>query len=414
MNSENFHEYLKNPSKLHQVNYQELKSLVLQYPYSPNLWLLLLLKSVFEQNKDMERNLSLAALYSPDRSKLRKLFLQYAHLSESRENYELAEDYLELKDLSGAEDLPEKQKILVNSVSGQDISQRKEQQFPDLEEPDPQGGEELPEFLEEQGSPGFLEDLPEEIEGSLGEMPSSDETREPAGEHSGGAGQASQSEESEDEVLPLPEDTFFDDMDAHESGEVPIAEPAGLPDQPDLPVESSQEDWSEIREDEPQAPNPADREEPELSEELPAAVAPGEMSPSAQSAREIPLQITNEEELPSEFELPTPLPKDRFDSWKHTLQAPGSKLLAKGFSERKKDKKRTPPKEQKKKDEADQIAAQSLQEDNEIASETLALVLSLQGHYEKAISMYERLCLQYPEKSSFFAAKIETLKKKIV
>ncbi|MEK7254199.1 MAG: hypothetical protein AAB316_05605 [Bacteroidota bacterium] len=100
MNSENFHEYLKNPSKLHQISYQELKSLTLQYPYSPNLRYLLLVKSLLDENKDFDRNLSSASLLSLDRKKLFQLVRQHHRIREMQENYALTEDFLELKDLS--------------------------------------------------------------------------------------------------------------------------------------------------------------------------------------------------------------------------------------------------------------------------------------------------------------------------
>ena len=64
------------------------------------------------------------------------------------------------------------------------------------------------------------------------------------------------------------------------------------------------------------------------------------------------------------------------------------------------------------KDEAREVAARSIAEDFGVASETLAALLESQGLYDKAIDMYERLCLQYPEKNSFFAAKIESLRNK--
>ena len=45
-----------------------------------------------------------------------------------------------------------------------------------------------------------------------------------------------------------------------------------------------------------------------------------------------------------------------------------------------------------------------------IITETLAELLANQGQTEKAINMYERLSLIFPNKSAFFAAKIEQLK----
>ena len=42
-------------------------------------------------------------------------------------------------------------------------------------------------------------------------------------------------------------------------------------------------------------------------------------------------------------------------------------------------------------------------------SETFADLLASQGHTRQAIDMYTRLMEKYPEKSSFFAAKIKAL-----
>ncbi|MCC7244039.1 MAG: hypothetical protein IT269_00045 [Saprospiraceae bacterium] len=60
---------------------------------------------------------------------------------------------------------------------------------------------------------------------------------------------------------------------------------------------------------------------------------------------------------------------------------------------------------------AQQLAERSVAENKDVVSETLARLLARQGHREKAIAMYQRLCLTFPEKSASFAAEIEKLKK---
>ena len=57
------------------------------------------------------------------------------------------------------------------------------------------------------------------------------------------------------------------------------------------------------------------------------------------------------------------------------------------------------------------IAKESLIENNNLVTHTLAKVYLEQGHYEKAILAYEKLMLKYPEKNSFFANQIKLIKK---
>ena len=57
-------------------------------------------------------------------------------------------------------------------------------------------------------------------------------------------------------------------------------------------------------------------------------------------------------------------------------------------------------------------AKKSSEDRDELVSETLASIYSDQMLYHKAIASYKKLMLKFPEKSRYFAEKIEQLEKK--
>ena len=103
-----------------------------------------------------------------------------------------------------------------------------------------------------------------------------------------------------------------------------------------------------------------------------------------------------------------PVPKTKFTTWfrdsSNTNHFNGFDLIgynSKGLIEELIQNKKT------RTDKAETEERMEMEED--IASETLAQILVIQGHFGKAIQMLERLKLLYPEKSSFFVAEIQKI-----
>jgi len=55
-------------------------------------------------------------------------------------------------------------------------------------------------------------------------------------------------------------------------------------------------------------------------------------------------------------------------------------------------------------------ARESIEESDDMVTETLAKIYAIQKNYSKAIAAYEKLILLYPEKKTFFASRIENLR----
>lgn len=101
MNRENFADYLRNPSRLYQLPLAELRSLLLEYPYSPNLRLLLLLKAQQDGDARTEQILESTAATTFDRSFLRQQLETTLEVPAppTPEHVNGNEEVLELKDL---------------------------------------------------------------------------------------------------------------------------------------------------------------------------------------------------------------------------------------------------------------------------------------------------------------------------
>ncbi len=140
-----------------------------------------------------------------------------------------------------------------------------------------------------------------------------------------------------------------------------------------------------------------------------------------------------------EAEWTAPTPKQNFKSWLESLKQPSMKIFspetmavpdaieasthseekevaaipkATGESAKPLRAKKIKINSDSKKAKSKQLKTSdnSLKDKEEVFSEALADLLAKQGHNDKAIGMYEKLILVFPEKMPIFAAKIEKLK----
>lgn len=371
MNAENFAQYLKNPSQLYQISYQELKSLVLQYPYCLNLHYLLLLKSKMDQHKDLNPNLEKTAAYSINRKFLYKqLKAQEQDVAEA-ESFTINEDFLELKDLSIIEEPAsngETSDSLSMEVPIPDASPFREapatsnSALPILEVPD----------LEDEENIAIENEVLAELESLKA------------------AAQSKEQEEKAEQVSVLHEEAFSLDLSTSTELE---------PQQEEMPVIVEEAPTTELA-----VPEVEENETPMVTETSDPLRAK-EKKKKKKHVNGKPTFTSWVEQFQSD--LQTAQMSEIMEAKKRE-EAKRLKKLKKKAEALKQQKKK---KKKSKKTKVSLIAQNSIQDNNSIASETLAKLLVAQEQYTRAIRIYERLLLQEPENKAYPAEinRIRTL-----
>jgi hypothetical protein len=160
-------------------------------------------------------------------------------------------------------------------------------------------------------------------------------------------------------------------------------------------------------------PQPAMPETPVADETIAAPAAPEipeePALPEAEIEEASPGEAAAAEEKDSDLAVVAPPPAQPFALWYGQFNPP---VLAPPAPPATEVPQEEPEPESPLKDlSAQELAERSVTENKDVISETLARLLVRQGYRDKAIAMYERLCLAIPEKSAYFAAEIEKLKK---
>ena len=355
MTKENLLKYLRDPEYLHQISYQELKTLVAEHPNSSSLRFLLAIKSKQENNDDFQRQLEFLSLYSIDRSHLFDVFTKEELMNSLPSEILLQEDYLELKELSALE--KELNVIGVSTLTAGVAAKELELTNSNSISTPPIA---TTLDIEETSEDFYILDFEEDLEETIDQ-------------------EAVPTDRVKNNLAEI--EALFEEFDT---------------DDPSVEANGNGASEADI-----------------IKNTIPLIVTNGQTNED--EAEELGIQKAIDELKSS------PIPKTSFSTWYRspTEDFAGFDLIgfnSKGIiDELAKTKKTTKSIAPKKTDEAEDIqkvvvkAEESLIFEEDIASETLAKLLILQGHYSKAIAMYEHLSLIFPEKSSLFAAEIQKI-----
>ncbi|MBK6994347.1 MAG: hypothetical protein IPH31_05270 [Lewinellaceae bacterium] len=157
------------------------------------------------------------------------------------------------------------------------------------------------------------------------------------------------------------------------------------------------------------------REERSFEPQPIAAEASAKREPSSTPAPEaiVTAEIIQQEPISTQAEIHAPPVRQPFSEWISHFQPP---VLEPVQRPRPLATPTTPTEEKteapsKPSGIAQQLAERSVAENQDVISETLAKLYAKQGYRDKSAQMYARLALLFPEKSAYFAAEIDKLKK---
>lgn len=353
MTTSEFNSLLKNPTELNTMSYEALDQLLLQFPYCNGIRMLLLKKYKNDKHIAFERHLALASMYATDRSKLYD-FLNTATAADEKIKI------IDLKPLDNTES-EKKTPLTTELVIPPPIYQhRVSENPPSLAFQPPLTADNLSVGYNVLGGKEAKEDR------SLSNMPIEEWLQEfepPRIEDKSPAAKKG----FKLSRIPIFEKGVFDFLEGE---------------QEEVTKPKKRKSKKTTKKKSKELPVESDSEIEKLEEELPKIEVSGE---------EYELEFENLEQI---HEKKTES-MDVFDLFLSQTD---------GFLKSLGDKK-----EGNKERLISTWEDDSTAENEDIASETLADLLALQGQKSKAIKMYKTLSLKFPEKSRLFADKIAGL-----
>jgi hypothetical protein len=468
MTPEQFTSYLQDESYLHQLSYQELKSLVIQYPFCQNFRMLLLKKSQLEKHRNLEDDLQKAAVYATDRRFLYRTVKRLRNQGIVLEKE--TETILELTELSSIDNLLNDKSLQEVFIEIQPLQFEKEKT---IEAPTPslelenwleqtRKTDEAKEFLFEISSllesteaiestkkvqnklPELVFETPIDYTAhlkSLFETPADDHLFENLTAFEQGIPFGEEADAIESLWMPIEDElSAIPPIAINKTQIVSNNAPLEVPAKPNLvekifqPIDNQlvEEDELLYQEEDLVENKNTNMSEEETIEDLIIKFKTLSFNKNSLEVHSVTNNHAEETEMKAKQQkVVTPDPVD-FNEWLQQYQqnvhanSPKSTPFSNNLD--KLPEKRTvvewsewvsapttksknaSENEKKKKDELPLFLTKSLKRREDIASETLADLLANQGNIEQAIKMYEVLCLENPDKNRFFAQKIQLLK----
>ncbi len=423
MTREQLTQYISDPQALLQLNYEELKSIVMQFPYATNLRLLLYQKSALENHKDADRHLQMVSTYTTDRKRLYNL----VQSMQPQKIKQTETDVLELTALSAIEKLLTERNALKIETLLHSVEEKKSLALPlldDVAQNNLLGGKKeleiseklIPQsdILKDTKTTFHLSDLvkPENT-------PSEVMLSEPVTESA--EAEIKLAEKAKEIFLEIKKPVIDLEITNTSVKQLDVAQTAfnNLSLQEKLSfsewlnqfqtfskIEPAQNGLSKTLVDAPEETKllveenatqnaienlvydvePVKKSEKILNDELMAQMF-GEAN-SVSDSLFLPTSPRNDLGIAAMFSADVEETEDDSDT---------------------KDAEKNNAPKIKKKREMHSLAVNSIALDEDIASETLADLLVMQGNNKKAINMYKRLSLQNPDKIHYFAEKIREL-----